>query len=193
LEECYNDDPNSAIAYFYFSFADESKQRLAGLLSSLIKQLCSRRPDTPVPLQALQEFKVKGHRPDKKALENTLAAALHGFSRVYLVIDALDECPSTNEERETLLDSICHIHGAGHKNLHLLCTSRREADIEAALKPLLSSDPNIDIDLSSYKRAVEHDIGLHIDTIFASRTYDSWPNDLKNEARNILIEKAEGM
>jgi hypothetical protein len=77
--------------------------------------------------------------------------------------------------------------------LHLLCTSRREADIEAALEPLLSSGPNIDIDLSRYKRAVDHDIGLHVDTMLAGRAYDPWPENLKKEARGILIEKSEGM
>jgi hypothetical protein len=56
-----------------------------------------------------------------------------------------------------------------------------------------SSGPNIDIDLSRYKRAVDHDIGLHVDTMLAGRAYDPWPETLKKEARGILIEKSEGM
>jgi hypothetical protein len=193
LEDRYRDDPTAAVAYYYYSFNDEKKQTVDGMLCSLIKQLCCRRPDTPAPLLALREYKDKGHRPDKKSLENTLAATFRGFSDVFLIIDALDECPSRNCERETLLDCICHIHEGKHQNLHLLCTSRREADIEAALEPLLSSGPNIDIDLSRYKRAVDHDIGLHVDTMLAGRAYDPWPENLKKEARGILIEKSEGM
>ncbi|CZT41164.1 uncharacterized protein RSE6_00877 [Rhynchosporium secalis] len=45
----------------------------------------------------------------------------------------------------------------------------------------------------TYKPAVDHDIGLLIDSTLASNSYKSWPEVLKAEARIDLIEKSDGM
>lgn len=163
------------------------------MLCSLIKQICCRRPDTPQSIQSLVEYKEKGQRPDRRTLENTLVATILGFSRVYVVLDALDECPFENGEREKLLESISRIHNQGSENLHLLCTSRRETDITPLLDPMLSSHSNMDIDLSAHKEAIDRDIGLHIDNTFGVEPFRSWPDEIKSEARATLIEKADGM
>ncbi|CZR56422.1 uncharacterized protein PAC_06310 [Phialocephala subalpina] len=194
------EDPYSAVAYYYYSFqGTELEQSVEEMLCSLIKQLCCRRPDTPTPLEAIRiKFMEAGHRPDRKTLENTLSATFHGFSNVFLVIDGLDECPTKNNIQKTLLETICRIHKEGHKNLHLLCTSRRTLAIEDMIQPLLSSVPNFDLNLSSSQGpqgdAVEHDIRLHIDKTFEDDTdYQRWSPELKTLAREKLIEKSQGM
>lgn len=163
------------------------------MLGSLIKQLCCRRPDTPQPLRDLGRYKEQGQRPDMKTLVDTLAATVHGFSDVFLVVDALDECPFESGERKKLLDCLRRIHMAKSDNLHLLCTSRRESDIAAVLNPLLSSSSKIAIDLSTCKAAVDHDIGLYINQTLATSDYDSWPESVRVEARETLIKNADGM
>jgi hypothetical protein len=163
------------------------------MLSSLIKQLCCCRPDTPQPLRDLGRYEEQGQRPDMKTLVDALAATIHGFSNVFLVIDALDECPFESGERKKLLGCLYSIHISKSDNVHLLCTSRREPDIEAVLNPLLSSPSKIAIDLSIYKEAVNHDIGLYIDQTLATSDYESWPESIRVEARATLIEKADGM
>lgn len=163
------------------------------MLGSLIKQLCCRRPDTPQPLKDLGRYKEQGQRPDTKTLVNTLAATIRGFSDVFLVIDAMDECPFQSGERKKLLDCLRGIHMAKSDNLHLLCTSRREPDIETVLNPLLSSPAKIALDLSIYKDAVNRDIGLYIDKTLATSDYDSWLESVKAEARATLIQNADGM
>ena len=110
-----------------------------------------------------------------------------------MVLDALDECPFENGEREKLLESVCRVHNQASQNLHLLCTSRRETDIAAVLKPMLSTHLKMDIDLSAHKKAIDHDIGLHIDNTFGVEPFRSWPDEIKSEARAALIEKADGM
>jgi hypothetical protein len=163
------------------------------MLCSLIKQICCRRPNTPQSVEFLTEYKEKGHRPDRKTLENILLDTIHGFSRVYVILDALDECPNENDERGKLLDSLGRIINKGSPNLHFLCTSRRISDIDAALEPMTSSPSNITIDLSARKEAVDRDIGLHIDNTFDTIPFKSWPSDIKAEAKVALIEKADGM
>ena len=163
------------------------------MLSSLIKQLCCRRPDTPEPVQDLERYRVREQRPDIKKLEDTLAATIHGFSKVYLVVDALDECPTNDDERRRLLRSLLRISGAHSNNLHFLCTSRPETDIKAELDPILRLPSSADLDLLLYRDAIDQDISLYIDETLASPTYRSWNESIKNEVKETLIEKAGGM
>ena len=194
LRERHSSDPRTALAYFYFTFSDVKKQNVVGLLASLIKQLCSRRPILPQPMVSLYEYKERGERPDAKTLESTLIASMAGFSTVHVVIDALDECPALGGERRKLLHTIRRIATAAPANLHMLCTSRKELDINAVLSPLLSAVPWGDaIDLTAAEDTLNHDIGLYIDSIFASDDFESWPDHVKGEARELLIERADGM
>jgi hypothetical protein len=194
LKDRNDSSPETATAFFYFSFTDAKTQNVTEMLCSLIKQICCRRPNTPPSVESLTQYQEMGHRPDRKTLEDTLVDTLHGFSKVYIVLDALDECPSGNVERDNLLESLSRIHDKGLQNLHLLCTSRNEADIEAVLQPMASSHSNINIDLSAHKSAVDHDIGLHIDNTFSTKEpFKSWPDFIQVEAKAALIKKADGM
>jgi hypothetical protein len=191
--DSYDFKPLKALGYFYFSFSDAEKQNTTVMLGSLIKQLCCRRPNTPQSVQDLGQYKEKGQRPDMETLEDTLVATIHGFSDVYVVIDALDECPYENGERQKLLASICRIYKKTSQNLHLLCTSRKEVDIAKAMTPLLAISSNTTIDLLIYKEAIDHDIGLYIDKTFDSSDFVDWPKAVKQEARATLTENADGM
>jgi hypothetical protein len=165
------------------------------MIRSLIKQLYCCRPNTPEAVEVLHKYRENGQHPELEVLRDALIATIRGFSSVYLVIDALDEYPYNISEREQLLANIVKIQTSKSKNLHILCTSRREVDIEKNFKTLFSNTApaNIDIDLITYRHKVDHDIGLHIDKTLASRSYDEWPEDIKKEVREALIEKADGM
>jgi hypothetical protein len=196
LEESYDSDPEKAIAYYYFSFTriSEKRQGVEEMLSSVIKQLCCRRPDTPVSVQSLEKYQEKGQRPDRETLEDALAGAMHGFSELYLVLDALDECPSESGERDKLLRTLLRLRHNSQPNLHLFLTSRRENDIEFELKaPSSGPSPIIDVDLSAIQVALEHDIGLYIDQTFDQQPFRRWPSEIKKAAKSALIKNADGM
>ena len=182
------------MAYYYYSFSDLEKKNVDGMLCSLIKQLCCCRLDTPKALNDLRPYKERGHRPEREKLMGALASAFEGFSDVFLVVDALDECPTAGHELEALLKCLSQILNANHANLHLLCTSRRELAIEKALEPFLTpANTDIDLSLFKYKAGVDSDISRHVDKVFATETYQDWPEDIKMEAREALIQKADGM
>lgn len=183
-----------ALAFFFFSFSDLKKQKVSHMLSSLVKQLCSRRPDTPQPIRNLSEYKEKGQRPDTETLESILMAVARGFSSVYIVIDALDECPSLEGERKRLLRSLRQIMAVAPANLHIFCTSRKEADIDAAMSHLMCPPPKAAvIDLNAQRQILNRDIGLFIDLTLASDGCRSWPDSIRAEARKSLMKKADGM
>lgn len=163
------------------------------MLASLLKQIYARRPDTPEPIRSLGEYKTRGERPDTKTLESALIATTHGFSAAFIVIDALDECSTLDGERGKLLTSLHRIIGAMPDNLHILCTSRAESDIIAAMGTIMSPPSRAEIDLMIYRDSLSHDIGLYIDETLASAAYGTWPADLKAEAKELLIQNADGM
>lgn len=163
------------------------------MLASLIKQICSRRPDIPKSIKCLEEYKNKGHRPDTKTLENALLASMSGFSAVHVVVDGIDECPQLDIQREKLLKSLHRILVDAPDNLHVLLTSRKEVDIDLELRDLLSPPTRMEIDLLVRQEAINRDISLYIDSTLATKSYESWPDDVKEEAREVLIEKADCM
>lgn len=165
------------------------------MLSSLVKQISARRPYIPQSVKDLSKYRHAGERLDMEALEAALADTLRGFSAVYIVVDALDECPVAGGERQMLLQTLRRIVTtvAIAENLHLFCTSRREADIDAAMGPLCHNTSRVELDLLVYYGDVESDIGRYIDSSLARDGFASWSDEMKAEARELLAKKADGM
>ncbi len=193
LKEAHQGEPQVALAYFYISFNDEQKQTAVGMIESIVKQIYCCRPDTPLSIKALEDLKARGHRPDLQTLQSILVETLQGFSSVYVIVDALDECPDVDYGRDVLLSCLATIHQKSSRNLHMFWTSRREKDIEISYRSIESRFEKWDIDLSAYKPAIDHDIGLFIDRTLSSIAYNSWPRELKDETKKGLIEKSDGM
>lgn len=185
-----------ALAYYYFSFNDEQKQTAEGMIESIVKQICCCRPDTPASMGGIEDLKAKGQRPDSKLLQQVSIETLRGFSSVYVIIDALDECPDSELDysRSRLLSCLNTIHQSYPENLHMLWTSRREPDIKTSYRSIESRSKKWDIDLSRYRPEIDRDIGMFIDKVLPSLPhYSSWPKELKEEARKALIKKSDGM
>ncbi|KAK1702341.1 hypothetical protein BDP67DRAFT_422358 [Colletotrichum lupini] len=138
LKEKSEENPQVALAYYFFSFGNLEQQKVTVMLSSLIGQFCARRPDTPQPIKELESFIIKRERPDTETLENALRAAVRGFSAAYIVVDALDECPILDGERTRLMDCLSKIISKMPDNLHIFCTSRAEPDIRTKFEEMPS-------------------------------------------------------
>jgi hypothetical protein len=163
------------------------------MLSSLIVQLCGCRPDSPQPLLDLAKYKDTKTRPDLDTLETTLRATSVDFENVYLIIDALDECPEVDEERQTLLASLLRMYRWEEPGLHLLLTSRKEKDIDDELRPLFDSEYAVEMDLEVYKDSVNHDIGIFVDERLETSKMKKWPEETRELIRSTLIAKADAM
>ena len=189
----HDSDPYTALAYFYFSFSDTEKQNTESMLRSLIVQLCGGRPDTPKSLSDLQRYRDKNLRPGPEKLEETLQASTQDFKNVYLIVDALDECPLANDERGKLLKLLRLIHKWSLTNLHVLYTSRPEPDIEAELAPLFLRPATSIVDLQKRCKEVSEDISTYIDQKIESSDFRSWPANTKTNVKAALAAKADGM
>ncbi|KFZ14934.1 hypothetical protein V501_02978 [Pseudogymnoascus sp. VKM F-4519 (FW-2642)] len=189
---CEN-SPYKALAYYYFSFTEQPEQDASRMLSSIIRQLCGARPDSPAWLNNLgSTFRDKGARPTLEHLEGAVWNAVEGFNAVYLIIDALDECTTSKSTRATLMKSLVKLQKCSPPNVHILVTSRKEPDIEAALDrvPLASEEK---IDLFEFRDAVNHDMDIYLQQKLDSPEFDNMSDDTKTLARSLLLEKADGM
>jgi hypothetical protein len=142
-------------------------------------------------LSKLRRFREINHQPDIESLKNTFEESVQDFTRVYIIIDALDECPL--EQRTTLLDVLVDIQTLGLANLHVLYSSRQESDIESMFRPLISRHEIAELDLEKRRQEINEDIRIYIDKEIALPNFRSWPRDIKERAKIALVGKANGM
>ena len=135
--------PGSAyLAYYFFDFKDTRKQDARGFLSSILVQLCRQSTSfCKILHQLFSEHQHNSKQPSDSALKQYLENIL-GASKnhpLYVVVDALDECPDTSglqSSREKVLELIQELAGLNLPNLRLCITSRPEVDIRNVLEPL---------------------------------------------------------
>ena len=135
---------SASLAYFYFDFHDEDKRNRCGLLLSILSQLSVQSNLCCGVLSRLYSAHDDGVRKPsddvlKQCLEDMLLLPAHG--PVYLIIDALDECPNNfgmPTSREDVLNLVNGLVNMRLPNLHICVTSRPEFDIQTAFEPLTS-------------------------------------------------------
>lgn len=185
--------PYKALAYYYFSFTDQMDPDASRMLSSMIRQLCGARPDTPAWLNNLgSTFRDKGARPTLEHLEDALWNAVAGFNEVYFIIDSLDECTTLKSKRATLMKSVVRLQNCSPPNVHILVTSRKEPDIEASLDRLPLA-PEDKIDLLQFREAVNNDISIYLQQRLSSPEFDDLSDNTKLLATSSLLGMADGM
>jgi hypothetical protein len=123
-------------------------------------------------------------------LENLLR--LPGQAPVYLIIDALDECPNTSDlsyPREKVLVLLEDFIDLNLPNLRMCVTSRPEADIKAVLEPLTLHSLSL-----HDERGQMEDIKNYINsTVNSHRRMRKWKPEYKQLVIDTLTERADGM
>ncbi|PYI11903.1 hypothetical protein BO78DRAFT_413007 [Aspergillus sclerotiicarbonarius CBS 121057] len=135
------DDQGKQYAYWYFKFDDLQTLRVENMVRSVIRQIC------PIPLPEVirrvwEDHSRKGSQPNPKAPLDVLHRVLAGLDgEVFLILDALDECPESPDrsERSFLLSFLVNLQKQ-QSNLHILVTSRPEPDIRTQLKGYMALD-----------------------------------------------------
>ena len=186
---------SATMAYYYFDFRDIKKQDCYGLLSSLVSQLSAESDSCFDILSQLYSRHNRGIRkPDIDALKKCVKdmLGLPGQAPVYIIVDALDECPNfpgRPSTREEVLELIEELVTLKLPNVHLCVASRPEMDIRVVLEPLTS----LKISLHD-ERGQKDDIIAYIKYVVRSdRRMRRWKEDDKQLANDTLSDKADGM
>ncbi|KAN0129963.1 hypothetical protein V8E53_012218 [Lactarius tabidus] len=188
---------SALMAYFYFDFRDLDKQHCRNLLPSLLIQLSSQsRPCCDI-LSCLYAMCSNGaQKPTDEKMIQCLQdmLALPHLQPVYIILDALDECPnwpgipSAREQVLSLVRDLVELH---LPHLHICVTSRPEFDIRATLTPLARHRVSLH-DESGQKK----DIIDYVNSVVYSDSetvMKRWRDDDKKMVVETLSEKADGM
>ncbi|KAL6692003.1 hypothetical protein J3F84DRAFT_403077 [Trichoderma pleuroticola] len=149
----YPNDTTIGVAYIYCNFQQKGEQTAYDLLASLLKQLAQGQSSLPGCVKDLyNQHQVKKTRPPIDEISRALQTVAAIFSRVFIVVDALDECQTSSKCRSTLLLEIFNLQAKTKTNF--FATSRRIPDIEKAFKgypslEILASDEDVQTYLDS--------------------------------------------
>lgn len=141
--------PDIGQAIFYFSFSDTYKQTYQNLIHSLVAQLGWREPALSSLKEAYEHVQQRQPRLDE--LQKILISSISSYDRVFLHLDALDECPEKDETRQNVLDGVADILEEA-PNIQILVTSRDLPDVrcfmqelDADMLPIAAERVNADI------------------------------------------------
>src|SRR5271170_1914985 len=122
----FRNDPAVGIAYLYCNFRQQHEQKPTDLLLSLLKQLVQEQPFIPENVQSLyKHHKAKRTRPLLDEISKSLQSVVANYSRVFIIVDALDEC--SDGDRRRFLSEIFNIQDK--IGVSLFATSRFILDI----------------------------------------------------------------
>ncbi len=187
----------ASIAYFYFDFRDINKQHWRDLVPSLLTQLSAQSSPCYDILSRLYSSHDNGVKPpNDDALKRCLMEMLtiRDGHPVYLIMDALDECPDTSEvpsPRNRILQLLEELVDLRTPNLRICVTSRPEFDIRDFLEPLTSRRVSLH-DQSGQKQ----DIADYVRAVVYSKSEPimrRWRKEDKEFVIKTLSERAGGM
>ncbi|KAK4066325.1 hypothetical protein Trihar35433_6752 [Trichoderma harzianum] len=161
------DDPTVGISYHYCNFKSQDEQTAVKLMESLLKQLCSYQRSLPDVVKAVHKKHTgkKEKRPSLKDISNALQSVVSIYSKVFIALDALDECQP--KERSLFLSELFGLQARAEINI--FATSRPILDIEKLFYGCQSIDivasPDdiykyIDGRISQFPDFVQHNLDL---------------------------------
>ena len=192
------EDGRALLAYFYFDFRDEEKkQDMRNFLKSLLVQFSSYSNQCCEIISSVYSTHGKGaQQPSNDVLKSCLRKMLSVMAQkpqpIYIIIDALDECPDSSgmpTPREGVLNLLEELLQLGLPILRICVTSRPEVDIQNALGPLA----NISVPLHDQSGQIK-DISDYVRNVaYSDKKMRSWRIDQKELVIEELSNKADGM
>ena len=186
---------NASLAMYYYDFREDKKKDLRGLLSSVLFQLCDQSDSYHGILSTFYSTHLNGAQsPSDDELIGCFIDLLKlpGSQPIYLIVDALDECPSTSSlssPREKLLSFLEDLVEAQLPNLRICVTSRPEVDIKTILEPLAFCSVPLQ-DASGQQKDIKDYIESIVNT---NKKMGNWNSQIKHDVIDVLTRKADGM
>lgn len=145
--------------------------------------MVQERPSIPDSIEALYtHHEIKRTRPLLDEISKALYSVIANYSRVFIVIDALDEYQISDRDRRRFLSEIFNLQGQSQANLFV--TSRFIPSIEKEFE----GSASLEI------RARDEDVGRYIDgNISELPSFVRSNLELQAEVRRAIINAVDGM
>ena len=180
LQETAYGDPTIALACIYCNYQRRSEQKLESILSSLLMQLVRSQSSLPECITNLFEK----HQASRTLLSvseiaSSLRSVAEVHSKVFVVVDALDECEDVTRDR--MLDVLFDLQGGC--NVNIFATSRIHDNISRRFEGCLTRNVY----------AAGGDVSAYVDTQMGLLDDDILDDDLRASIQNDVSHAAEGM
>ncbi|KAH7142702.1 hypothetical protein B0J13DRAFT_503042, partial [Dactylonectria estremocensis] len=179
----FHNNPGIGIAYLYCNFRQHDEQKAHDLLASLLKQLSQGQASLPDSVKSLYDsHKDKRRRPSLDEVSRTLQSVAAQYSRVFIIVDALDECQATTGGRARFLSEIFNLQAKCRANI--FATSRSIPEIVRIF------DGRPALEIRARKEDVERYLEGHIGELTA---FGEWSRQLRDEIKDGISDAVDGM
>lgn len=181
---------DTGLCFAYYSYRDVRLKELHLVITALLKQLCQKKGKVPF---SLLQTKRDALSPSLVGTQERFSSLLKEFSQVYVVFDALDECPE--QARGEILEFITSIVTTqGGCQVKVFVTSREETDIAEAFRDI--KVPTIQIRAESVTADIANFARNQVEKLqaghYGKRLYVT-DDKLKERIIETLADKAQGM
>lgn len=183
LTNRFENDKSVGIAYLYCNFRRRDEQKAEELLASLLKQLAQSWSSMPESVKSLyNKHKDRRTRPAFDEISRTLQSVAVVYSRIIIVVDALDECQVSDGSRPRLLSEIFSLQAKCRANI--FATSRFNAEIKNEFKGSIYQEI----------RASSEDVRRYLDHhIFRLPGFVGRSPGLQEEIKSKIMQSVQGM
>jgi hypothetical protein len=184
LYEQFKDEGKVGVACIYCNYKEKDAQTPVNLIASLWMQLVEDHGSLSADVKGLYgKYVERGTRPPLSEVSRVLQSEITKYSKVFVVLDALDECSESDGTRQLFLTEIRKLM----PNISLLVTSRHIANIELEFQKAACLEISAnDEDVRSYlKSRIEGQpqLARHIEK----------DTTLQDAILHTIVKKANGM
>ncbi|KAF4337456.1 ankyrin repeat [Fusarium beomiforme] len=185
LNTKFENDRNVGITYLYCNFRRQNEQKAEDLLASLLRQLSWGLSSLPDGLRKLyNHHNNKGTRtqPSFDQISRALQSVVAIYPRVFIVVDALDECKVSDGCRTRFLSEIFSLQAKTGANLFV--TSRLIPEIREEF----DGSPSLEI------HARDEDVERWVDGhMWQLPSFVTCYPDLQQEIKTEIVKSVDGM
>ena len=178
LEQMFQLVSDTRIAFIYFNHKESPSA--GDLLGNILKQILQQQTDIPSAIRDIySKHRKRISRPSFPEITDLLVLEASKLSKLFVVIDALDECPTGPDTKDKVLSQLRKLSA-----LRLLVTSR----------PYVSVSPYFDflrLDIRAHQSDIERFIQARLEKSEHLKQYID--EDFKNTIVHGIIEKCAGM
>ena len=171
------------LAYLYCNFRRQHEQKVEDLLASLLKQLTQGQSSLPDTIKSLyNSHQDKRTRLSFDEISKALQLVITIYSRVFIVIDALDECQVSYNCRERFISVLFSLQTKCGANL--FATSRFIPEITEKFRGSISLEI----------QASEHDVRRYVDGYISNLpSFVRRSPELQEEVKTEIVTAVDGM
>ncbi len=179
----FENNNDIGIAYLYCNYQRQHEQKLEDLFTCLLKQFVQEQPSILDSVKTLYDrHKDRRTRPSLDEILGILQTVAAAYSRVFIVVDALDECQVSNGCRQRFLSCLFNLQAKC--GINLITTSRLSSSIEKELE----GSSRLEI------RASEEDVRRYLDGhLFRLPGFVARSLELREEIKTDIIKAVDGM